>query len=216
VSGRVHCTPARLYLASSKHVSQHNLANPLLGPCLGTRLAGGMELTLSGPGIKLFGKAIHSLCKVGACVETLTWRTESLACSARRAPRVARWHRALQHVRSSLPALQARRCWWRLSQATRCVRRDSAAPCAAATLPHLPRPPSWLTHVLTRARRPPVQLTLRAINQSHSAYFAVRLRVDCFETFRVRDMVQTAIYAKVRAACALRRGVVARTAFCGR
>lgn len=44
------------------------------------------------------------------------------------------------------------------------------------------------------------QLILRAINASRSAYLAVRLRADCFDTFRVRDMVQTAIYAKVRVA----------------
>ena len=44
---------------------QHSHSVALLRPC---RLAGGMELSLTGPGIKLFGKAIHSLCKVGACV----------------------------------------------------------------------------------------------------------------------------------------------------
>jgi len=50
------------------------------------------------------------------------------------------------------------------------------------------------------------QLILRAINQSRSAYFAVRLRTDCFDTFRVRDMVQTAVYAKVSVAGAVPTG----------
>jgi hypothetical protein len=50
-----------------------------------------------------------------------------------------------------------------------------------------------------------LQLILRAINQARSAYFAVRLRVDCFDTFRVGEMVQTAVYAKVRVVELLRR-----------
>ena len=81
------------------------------------------------------------------------------------------------------------------------MRHSHVAPCAAASARVFPRALPRLTRVLRRPRRPPAQLSLRAINQSRSAYFAVRLRADCFDTFRVRDMVQTAIYAKARVRC---------------
>jgi hypothetical protein len=64
-----------------------------------------------------------------------------------------------------------------------------------------------------RSRCSRAQLILRAINQARSAYFAVRLRPDCFDTFRVGEMVQTAVYAKARAR-ACRRAAARAARFC--
>ena len=52
---------------------------------------------------------------------------------------------------------------------------------------------------LRAAHSPSPQLILRAINTTKSAYFAVRLRRDTFDTFRVVGTLQTGVYSKARA-----------------
>ena len=47
------------------------------------------------------------------------------------------------------------------------------------------------------------QLILRAINTTKSAYFAVRLRTDTFDTFRVVGTLQTGVFSKAREAAAV-------------
>jgi hypothetical protein len=142
-----------------------------------------MDLSLSGASIKLFSKAVLSLSKISACASRGP-------CAARcaRARRVASSTRRAGALAHAPPCRRRHH-----STGSRRLRGGAACAAAARLSPCLLAP-----RRLRRARGAAAQLTLRAINSSESAYFAVRVSADCFDAFRVDALVQTAVYAKAR------------------
>jgi len=144
-----------------------------------------MEVVLLGASLRLFTKAVNCLSKLGA-------RSPATCAAVRRL--FERLTHTLAHSGTEI-LLEARP-----QNGVRPAARSPASLCTARlTLPlssftALPR--ACLS--TTPQNNAAVQLELRTLNTSCSAAAAVRLRVSCFETYRVTQDVQLGVYSKAR------------------
>lgn len=142
-----------------------------------------MEVVLVGASLRLFTKAVNCLSKLGA--------RSPATCAVRRL--FERLTHALSCAGTEI-LLEARP-----QNGVRLAARSPASLCTArltlplSSLTALPR-----VCLYTTTTTATVQLELRTLNSSCSAAAAVRLRVSCFETYRVTQDVQLGVYSKAR------------------